>query len=139
MSKIKNLLAETDPSLDDLKRPVEQALGTIVYSRTLHRAGLRTWFVKNADYTQGEDDEGHTEYYFENFYDLCEEACAGTLDGLIEDEHLNLSDEVYAATVKYAQDYLADTLADFESECIQDYIMDDKFSLEEMREQTGRC
>lgn len=139
MSGIKGLLAETDPSLDDLKKPTEQALGEIVYAKTLHRKGVRAWFRENAVYTQGEDDEGRTEYYFENFYDLCEEACSDTLDGLIEDEHLSLSDEIYKATVEYAQDWLADTLADFESECIQDYIMDDKYSLEEMRERAGRC
>lgn len=154
MSKIKDLLAEVE-DIDDLK-PVEphkygkefaeavrqadiKRIGEQVYAKTLHWEGLREWLSGNAEYTVGKDDDGHDEIYFENFYDLCWEACEDTLNDYIEDQHLDLNDSEYHDIVEYARDWLADALADFEDECIRDAMMDDKYRLDELAERNGQC
>lgn len=138
MSRIKDLLAE-EQNIDDLKRPLYQKLGEMIYVKTLHAEDLRHWLRARAEYEGGKDDEGHTEWYFENFEDLCEEAVNHMLDKLIEEEHLDISDETYNRAIEYARDWLADALADFESECIQDYVMDRKYILDEVKERNGQC
>ena len=138
MSRIKDLLAE-EQNIDDLKRPLYQELGEMIYVKAKSWDGIRSWFRSNAEYDAGKDDEGHTEWYFENFEDLCEQAVNGALDNLIEEEHLDISDETYNRAIEYGRDWLADTLADFESECIQDYVSDQKYILDEMKERNGEC
>lgn len=138
MSRIKDLLAE-EQNIDDLKQPLYQKLGEMIYVKAKSWDGIRSWFRSNAEYDAGKDDEGHTEYYFENFEDLCEQAVNGALDNLIEEEHLDISDETYNRAIEYGRDWLADTLADFESECIRDYVSDQKYILDEVRERNGRC
>lgn len=138
MSRIKDLLAE-EQNIDDLKRPLYQELGELAYVKAKNWGEVRSWFRSNAEYGAGEDDEGHTEYYFENFLDLCDEACTQTLDQLIEDQHLDIDDTTYTMAIDYAKDWLADTLADFESECVADYANDQKYILDELRERKGEC
>lgn len=138
MSRIKDLLAE-EQDIDDLKQPLYQKLGEMIYTKTLHAKDIRHWLRERAEYEGGKDDEGHTEWYFENFEDLCEEAVNDTLDQLIEEEHLDISDETYSRAIEYARDWLANALADFESECIQDYVMDRKYILDEVKERNGQC
>lgn len=158
MSKIKDLYAEVN-DIDDLKpirsrqtttrydkaflHAIQEAdnkrIGECVYAKTLHAKDLRHWLRERAEYEGGKDDDGHTEWYFENFEDLCEEAVNYTLDKLIEEEHLDLTDEEYNQIIKYARDWLADALADFESECVQDYVMDRKYILDEVKERNGQC
>lgn len=138
MSRIKDLLAE-EQNIDDLKRPLYQELGEMIYVKAKSWDGIRSWFRSNAEYDAGKDDEGHTEWYFENFLDLCKQVVNGALDNLIEEEHLDISDETYNRAIEYGRDWLADTLADFESECIQDYVSDHKYILDEVRERNGRC
>lgn len=137
MSRIKDLLAE-EQNIDDLKRPLYQELGEMIYVKAKSWDGIRSWFRSNAEYDAGKDDEGHTEYYFENFLDLCRKVVNGALDKLIEEEHLDISDETYNRAIEYGRDWLADTLADFESECIQDYVSDQKYVLDEVKERNGR-
>ena len=138
MSRIKDLLAE-EQNIDDLKRPLYQELGEMIYVKAKNWDGLHSWFRGNAEYDAGKDDEGHTEWYFENFEDLCKQVVNGALDNLIEEEHLDISDETYNRAIEYGRDWLADTLADFESECIRDYVSDQKYILDEVRERNGRC
>lgn len=138
MSKIKDLYAEVN-DIDDLKQPLYQKLGAMIYVKAKSWVGIRSWFRSNAEYDAGKDDEGHTEWYFENFEKLCEEAVNGALDNLIEEEHLDISNETYNRAIEYGGDWLADTLADFESECIQDYVMDRKYILDEVKERNGQC
>lgn len=121
MSRIKDLLAE-EQGIDDLKRPLYQVLGEQAYVKAKNLGGVRDWFRDNAEFDAGTDDEGHTEYYFENFFDLCEEAITSELDKLIEDQHLDISDETYSQAIDYGASWLAETLAEFEAECIQDYM-----------------
>lgn len=154
MSRIKDLYAEVE-NIDDLK-PVEphkydkafydavqqidiKRIGEQVYAKTLHMENLRSWMRANAEYGSGKDDEGHTEYYFENFEDLCEQACEGNLIDYIEDQHLDLTDKEYSDILYYARDWLADALSDFESECIQDMLVDSKYMLDELDERNGKC
>ena len=154
MSRIKDLLAEVE-DIDDLK-PVEphkygkdfaeavrqadiKRMSEQVYAKTLHMENLRSWLRANAEYGTGEDEDGHTEYYFENFEDLCEQACGGNLMDYIEDQHLDLTDEEYSKILYSARDWLADTLADFEEECIQDMVSDQKNTLDELAERNGEC
>ena len=138
MSRIKDLLAE-EQNIDDLKRPLYQELGEMIYVKAKSWDGIRSWFRSNAEYDAGKDDDGHTEWYFENFEDLCEQAVNGALDNLIEEEHLDISDETYNRAIEYGRDWLADTLADFESECIRDYVSDQRYILDEVKERNGRC
>lgn len=138
MSRIKDLLAE-EQNIDDLKRPFYQELGEMIYVKAKSWDGIRSWFRSNAVYDAGKDDEGHTEWRFENFEDLCEQAVNGALDKLIEEEHLDISDETYNRAIEYGRDWLADALVDFESECIRDYVSDQKYILDEVRERNGRC
>ena len=138
MSKIKDLLAE-EQNTDDLKRPLYQELGEMIYVKAKSWVGIRSWFRSGAEYGAGKDDEGHTEYYFENFENLCEQVVNAALDNLIEEEHLDISDETYNRAIEYARDWLADALSDFESECIQDYVMDRKYILDEVKERNGQC
>ena len=138
MSRIKDLLAE-EQNIDDLKRPLYQELGEMIYVKAKSWDGIRSWFRSNAEYDAGKDDEGHTEWYFENFLDLCKQVVNGALDNLIEEEHLDISDETYNRAIEYGRDWLADTLADFESECIRDYVSDQKYILDEVRERNGEC
>ena len=138
MSRIKDLLAE-EQDIDDLKQPLYQKLGEMIYVKAKNWDGIRSWFRNNAEYDADKDDDGHTEWYFENFEDLCEQVVNGALDNLIEEEHLDISDETYNRAIEYGRDWLADTLADFESECIQDYVSDQKYILDEVRERNGRC
>lgn len=138
MSKIKDLLAE-EQNIDDLKQPLYQKLGEMIYVKAKNWDGLRSWFRSNAEYEAGKDDEGHTEWYFENFEALCEQVVNDMLDKLIEEEHLDISDETYNRAIEYARDWLADALSDFESECIQDYVMDRKYILDEVKERNGQC
>lgn len=138
MSRIKDLLAE-EQNIDDLKRPLYQELGEMIYVKAKNWDGLRSWFRGNAEYDAGKDDEGHTEWYFENFEKLCEQVVNGALDKLIEEEHLDISDETYNRAIEYGRDWLADALAFFESECIQDYVMDRKYILDEVKERNGQC
>lgn len=154
MSRIKDLLAEVE-DIDDLK-PVEphkygkdfaeavrqadiERMSEQVYAKTLHMENLRSWLRANAEYEAGEYENGHTEWYFENFEDLCEQACEGNLMDYIEDQHLDLTDEEYSKILYSARDWLADTLADFEEECIQDMVSDQKYTLDELAERNGKC
>lgn len=153
MSKIKDLLAIKEGIDDLMPEPhkydkafydaVQQAdikrIGEQVYAKTLHMSNLRSWMRANAEYGTGKDEDGHTEYYFENFEDLCEQACEGNLMDYIEDQHLDLTDEEYSKILYYARDWLADALSDFESECIQDMLADKKYELDELAERNGQC
>lgn len=157
MSKIKDLLAIKE-GIDDLmpepqkydkafydavRAETIKRIGEQIYAKTLHWGDLREWLRGNAEYTTEEEENDYgkkaTIWHFENFYDLCWEACEDTLNDYIEDQHLDLDDSEYHDIVEYARDWLADALADFEEECIQDAMMDDKYRLDELAERNGQC
>lgn len=153
MSKIKDLLAIQEGINDLMPEPTKynkafydamqeetkKRIGEQVYAKALHWEGLREFISGNANYEAGVDDEGHTEWYFENFLDLCYEVCEDVLNEYIEDQHVDLNDSEYESIIEYARDWLADTLADFESECVRDANADNKYILDELRERNGQC
>lgn len=120
MSRIKDLLAE-EQGIDDLKRPFFQVLGEKAYVRAKNWVGVRDWFRENAQYSAGLDDMGHTEYYFENFDQLCEEAITEMVEKIVEENALDISDDTYSDAIDYGTKWLADTLSEFEAECVQSY------------------
>lgn len=128
MSRIKDYLAEVE-DIDDLKRPFYMELGERAYVRAKNWSGVRSWFRENAEFEYGTDDMGHKEIYFENFTELCEEAVTEMVDKIIEENALDISDETYTKAIEYGADWLADTLADFESDCIQDHMLDLKYPI----------
>ena len=137
MSRIKDYLAEVE-NIDDLKRPFYEELGEMAYDKAKNWEGIFTWFRQNAEYGAGEgDDEGHTEYYFENFMELCEQAITDEVDSIIEDQHLDIDDQTYSKAIEYGTAWLSDLLADFESDCIDDYVQDHKYILDEIRDRNG--
>lgn len=141
MSKIKDLVAIKDDIDDLMPEPhkydkafydaIQQEdikrISDQVYEKTLKMENLREWMRANAEYSLDEDDEGHSAVYFENFLDLCEQACEGNLMDYIEDQHLDLTDKEYSDILYRARDWLSDTLADFEEECIHDCELDRKY------------
>ena len=56
MSRIKDLLAE-EQNIDDLKRPLYQELGEMIYVKAKGWDGIRSWFRNNAEYDAGKDDK----------------------------------------------------------------------------------
>lgn len=120
MSKIKDLLAE-EQGIDDLKRPFFMELGEKAYVRAKNWDGVRDWFRENAQYSAGLDDMGRTEYYFDNFEQLCEEAITEMVEKIVEENALDISDDVYSDAIEYGTEWLADTLSEFEAECAQSY------------------
>lgn len=158
MSRIKDLYAEVE-GIDDLKpvrsrqtttrydkaffyavqEEIKKRIAEQVYQATLHQDDLREWLSGNTEYTTGEDELGRKETYFENFWDLCWEACEDTLDEIIEEQHLDLDDSEYHDIIEIARSNLANALADFEAECIHDVEEDDKYTLDELAERNGQC
>lgn len=154
MSKIKDLYAVAE-NIDDLK-PVEphkydksfylavqetdkQRIVKQVMERALKSEALKPWLASNAEYSEGVNDDGLKEIYFENFTELCEEVAQGNLDEYIEEQALDITDAEYTELIDRIRDELANELAEYEHECIQDYIMDSKYSLDSMREKKGEC
>lgn len=125
MSKIKDLYA-IENGIEDLMPVGETHIG--VYERVLHSNiitdidKVKDDIRERAEYRTGEDDEGHSEIYFENFYGLCHSIAEDYLCSLIENQHLDLSDDDYDDLKTWVGDWLADKLADYESECINDFI-----------------
>ncbi len=140
MSKIKDLYAEVN-DIDDLK-PVddrevwenirkhdmsEKVIAQILEKEKHHNAqDVEDWLYERAEFEYGQDDEGHTELYFENFMDVCEEAATDLLDGYIVEQHLDLDDHQYTYIIEVLRDELADMWADIECDCIQRSIQDEK-------------
>lgn len=142
MSKIKDLYAEVE-GIDDLKptynreffdhvqksdeaRAVEQ-----IFDKGKKWGGAYEWFVENAEFGCGYDDEGHKEIYFENFTELCDKATMELTDGFIEDQHFDMDDSQYDRITNKVGDLLADYYADTESEIIEQYKSDQQEKWEE--------
>lgn len=151
MSKIKDLYAAVN-HIDDLEpthydktfylavqegdkaRIVRQVL-----ERALKSSELRSWLASNAEYSIDYNEGGLKEYNFENYEYLCEEVAQGNLDEYIEEQALDITDAEYTELIERIRDELIEKLDGYKYECVQDYIMDSKYSLEEMREKKGEC
>lgn len=126
MSRIKDYLAEVE-NIEDLKRPFYMDLGERAYDKAKNREDLRAEFRNRAEFDVNEDEDEYGRkpirptIYFENFMDICRDVIEEELMGIIEDNALDIDDTTYYKAIDYGADWLADTLADFEEECIQDF------------------
>lgn len=151
MSRIKDLLAEEE-NIDDLKVPVHfgKDLFAIVSESDAKRItamlceACKGKWVKDvishdAQYGFGTDEEGHTECYIENYLAIIGDIVEEKFDDLIAEQHLDLMDCEYNAIKDAAVSVIADFYADYESECCQNLLNDDKFKLTELKERNGEC
>lgn len=143
MSKIKDLYA-IENNIDDLM-PIANDDETMVgYRRELCRilqnniSEIKQDMQNLAEFGVGEE-YGHIEVYFENFCGLCYSMTENYLDELIASEHIDLTNEQYDELSAYVGDWLADVLADWEQEMIDDYAADSKDMLDIYREEHGQC
>ena len=132
MSKIKDLYAQ-ETGDDDLKpvynkeffesvqRSDERRISNQIIEKVKKESlrDIEEWLYKDAVFEWGEDDEGHTEMYFENFTNLCEKYATEKLDEYIEQEAFDMSDEMYHNIIRYVSEILADMWADLECDLIQ--------------------
>ena len=136
MSRIKDLLAE-EQHIDDLMPT--KTLGDVVFEKAINAPDLKEWMSGNAEFTVGENDLGQEETYWENFMDLCQRHATDMMDDYAEEQHLDISDTIYFRVIDEVACRLADKLADFESETIQDADENTKYLLDRLKEAHGEC
>lgn len=148
MSRIKDLYA-IENGIEDLM-PIEELAkkaaedledyyNAIKKVMTEKIEGIKTRLYDESEFSEGFDDEGHKELYFENFYGLCHMIAQDYTDEYIEDQHIDLTDKAYDELRTWLGDWLADTLADYESECIHDYldaVKEEQWALEDYNRMT---
>lgn len=131
MSKIKDLLATVE-GIEDLE-PAKPSLETIakIAVAKCDRPAVEETIENEAQFEYGTDDDGHVEVYLENYCDICQSIARDSLDEMIEECCLDLSDTEYFEALDIARDMLADAYADFEWELcdneLNDYNVDKKF------------
>lgn len=122
MSKIKDLYA-IENEIDDLmpvrKPSVETIVGAAVKQATAYSQDVYDELFENAQFTQGRDDEGHIELYFENYIELCNDIADKAIDHIMEDWQLDLTHDEYRVVLQKVADIIADTYADYESDIIR--------------------
>ena len=151
MSKIKDLFAEEE-NIDDLKVPVHfgKDFVAIVNESDAKRivamlceACKGKWvkdvIANDAEYGFGTDDRGYPECYMENYLSIIDDIVTEKFDDIIAEQHLDLMDSEYNAIKDAAVGVIADFYADYESECCQILLNDDKFKLTELKERNGEC
>lgn len=143
MSRIKDLLA-VEESIDDLM-PVSKLSLNWVAKTTANWAmspQSEDYIADNAEFGLG-DDDGHPCMFLENFITLCDELAEEYLNRLIEQEHIELSDQEYSKVLDKASALIADFYSDYESALCNDelidYNRDKKTFNEEYKERHGRC
>lgn len=151
MSKIKDLLAEEE-NIDDLKVPVHkygkefynavqladcERIADSVYESSISK-DAEDEIANRAQYEVDVDDEGHECLYLENYIDIIGDIVREHLDDMIEDQHLDLTDDEYFKIKDLAEAMLSDHYADYESQLCRDAEEDDKYKLDELRERNGR-
>lgn len=152
MSKIKDLLAEVE-DIDDLKAPVHkygkefysavqladcERIASAVYDSSIGEEA-KAEIANRAQYEVDVDDEGHECIYLENYIDIIGDIVQEHLDDMIEDQHLDLTDDEYFKIKDLAEAMLSDHYADYESQLCRDAEEDDKYKLEELKERNGQC
>lgn len=154
MSRIKDLYAESE-DIDDLKVPTKfgKAFGEFITKVDNKRIAetvlawaktpqVEDYIADNAEFGLG-DDDGQPCMFMENFTTMCDNISQDTLDRLIEQEHLDLTDEEYQNVLDRASNLIADYYADYEdalcADEMADYNRDKQFLYQEERERHGRC
>jgi hypothetical protein len=127
MSKIKDLYAEAE-GIEDLM-PVQSAKERIqkVLLAKAHRfMNLEDWLYERVEWSFGYDEEGHLDVGVANLDQLANEAANDLVDGYIEDEHYDMSDEMYSELIDWLGDKLADEWESMTSTLVERKIEDDK-------------
>lgn len=143
MSRIKDLFAVENGD-DDLV-PVEDNTTLGDYEQAVQKkildniSGIKEEMLKEADFGVDTDDNGNEEICFENFYSLCHSTAEWYLGELIEEQHVDLSDTDFELLNVWLGDWLADELADWETEQCEEVADDNKYILDELRERNGQC
>lgn len=120
MSRIKDLFAiengdddlvpsEDNTMLSDYEKAVQKKI-------TAELSDIKKGMLDVAEFGVGTDDEGHEEIYFENFYNLCHSVAERYIEEPIEEEQVDLNDEQFTLLNAWVGDWLADVLADWETE-----------------------
>ena len=143
MSRIKDLLAEEE-NIDDLK-PIRQPTAEWVENEAVKMAIVpysEDYIADNAEFNVV-DDDGQPAMVIENFLTMCENLASEFMDKLIEQEHIELSDDEYIKTLDKVSARIADFYSDYESvlcaDELSDYNRDSKFIMQQERERHGQC
>ena len=121
MSKIMDLYA-IENGIDDLIPPrkvdvedvAERAASQVEYNWAMEE------YRTKSEFSEEYDDEGHKRLYFENFIDISNEIAECVLDAVIENDHIDLTDEEYREVKARAADIIANNFADEEGEIIKE-------------------
>ena len=104
MSKIKDLYAEAE-GIDDLMPPQSEKdrLKKILLARAKRFINLEDWLYDRAefDHRQIDDDGVAVEMFVSNLPQLAEEAATDLVESHIEDEHYDMSDELYSELIDW--------------------------------------
>lgn len=146
MSKIKDLYA-IENGIDDLMPVEEKHIGD--YERAVQDMivkdieDIKKQLEDGAEYRMNKDDEDHDEVIYENYYGQCHGVAEDYLCKLIEEQHIDLSDDDFNTLHTWLGDWLADELAYFEAECVdnmrKEYEEDKKYWQAVEDERNGKC
>lgn len=137
MSKIMDLVAEVE-GIDDLKPTYNREFFDHVQKldeermrkQLLERAdkfiGLDNWLYERAEWRIDYDEEGRMSWDIDNFDHLADTAATDLVDFYIEDQHFDMSDELYTKTIDWLGDKLIEMWQEKKQSLIERKIEDDK-------------
>lgn len=138
MSRIKDLFAIENG--DDDLAPVEDNATLGDYEQAVQKkildniSDIKKDMLDVAEFGVGIADEGYEEIYFENFCNLCHSTAELYLGELVEEQHVDLSDDDFEHLNTWLGDWLADELADWETEQCEEVASDTKYKTEELKQ-----
>lgn len=137
MSKIMDLVAEVE-GIDDLK-PInnreffdsvqkldEERMRKQLVGRADRFIGVDNWLYERAEWRVDYDEEGHMSWDIDNFDHLADVAATDLVDFYIEDQHFDMSDELYSKTIDWLGDQLIEMWQKKKQALIERKIEDDK-------------
>lgn len=135
MSKIKDLYAETE-GIDDLMPPQSEKdrLKKILLAQAKRFMGLEDWLYARAEWGIGYDDNLHYYFYVKNMEQMADTAATDLVEGYIEDEHYDMSDELYSELIDWLGDELIKDWEPVERTLVNRKVEDDKESWERYKE-----
>ena len=137
MSKIKDLYAEVN-DIDDLKPTYnreffdkvqkidEERMRKHLIERATKFIGVDDWLYERAEWGVEYDEDGHMSWDIDNLDHLADVAATDLVDSYIEDEHFDMSDELYTKTIGWLGDELIDMWQDKKRVLIKRKIEDEK-------------
>lgn len=127
MSKIKDLYAEAE-GIEDLMPPQSKKdrLKKILLARAHRFMNLEDWLYERVEWSFGYDEEGHLDVGVANFDQLADEAATDLVESYIEDEHYDMSDELYSELIDWLSNELVKDWEGLEGFLVGRKIEDDK-------------